>query len=83
MSVNTRGGHGRLAGTSRGLEIGVAKGSGGWMGLAKTPGRGEGGSEIKPAAGVDATGMGISGLWGWSLTAISQSSACSCVFHSL
>jgi len=34
------------------------------MGLAKTPGRGEGGSEIKPAAGVDATGMGISGLWG-------------------
>ena len=32
------------------------------MGLAQTLGGDEGGSEIKPVAGVDATGMGISGL---------------------
>ena len=31
------------------------------MGLAIPPERDEGGAEIKPAAGVDATGMGISG----------------------
>jgi len=32
------------------------------MGLAKTPGGDEGGPEIKPATGVDDTGMGTSGL---------------------
>ena len=40
----------------------VDQGAGGQMGLAKTSGADEGGSEINAEAGVDDTGMGIIGL---------------------
>ena len=40
----------------------VDEGAGGQMGLAKTSGADEGRSEIKAEAGVDDTGMGITGL---------------------
>ena len=44
------------------VTAGVDEGAGGQMGLAKTSGADEGGSEIKAEAGVDDTGMGITGL---------------------
>ena len=44
------------------VTAGVDEGAGGQMGLAKTSGADEGGSEIKAEAGVDDTGMEITGL---------------------
>ena len=44
------------------VTAGVDEGAGGQMRLAKTSGADEGGSEIKAEAGVDDTGMGITGL---------------------
>ena len=44
------------------VTAGVDEGAGGQMRLAKTSGADEGGSEIKTEAGVDDTGMGITGL---------------------
>ena len=44
------------------VTAGVDEGAGGQMELAKTSGADEGGSEIKAEAGVDDTGMGITGL---------------------
>ena len=44
------------------VTAGVDQGAGGQMGLAKTSGADERGSEIKTEVGVDDTGMGITGL---------------------
>ena len=44
------------------VTAGVDQEAGGQMGLAKTSGADEGGSEINAEAGVDDTGMGITGL---------------------
>ena len=55
------------------VTAGVDEGAGGQMGLAKTSGADEGGSEIKVEAGADDTGMGITGLWAESSTVMSTS----------
>ena len=55
------------------VTAGVDEGAGGQMRLAKTSGADEGGSEIKTEAGVDDTGMGITGLWAESSTVMSTS----------
>ena len=44
------------------VTAGVDQGAGGQIGLAKTSGADEEGSEIKVEAGVHDTGMGITGL---------------------
>ena len=44
------------------VTAGVDKGAGRQMGLAKTSGADKGESEINAEAGVDDTGMGITGL---------------------
>ena len=54
------------------VTAGVDEGAGGQMGLAKTSGADEGGSEIKAEAGVDDTGMEITGLRAESFTVISS-----------
>ena len=64
MSSNTRGGWMWPSDVAKGrsqieaVTAGVDEGAGGQMGLAKTSGADEGGSEIKAEAGVDDTGMG-------------------------
>ena len=69
MSSNRREGRMWPLGVAKGeseMEVvtaGVDEGAGGQMGLAKTSGADEGGSEIKAEAGADDTGMGITGLW--------------------
>ena len=78
MSSNTRGGRTWPSGVAKGrsqieaVTAGVDEGAGGQMGLAKTSGADEGGSEIKAEAGVDDTGMGITGLWAESFTVMSS-----------
>ena len=78
MSSNTRGGWMWPSDVAKGrsqieaVTAGVDEGAGGQMGLAKTLGEDEGGSEIKADAGVDDTGMGITGLWAESFTVMSS-----------
>ena len=89
MSSNTRGGRTWPSGVAKGrsqieaVTAGVDEVAGGQMGLAKTLGEDEGGSEIKAEAGVDDTGMGITGLWAESSTVMSTSWGCCCWFQFL
>ena len=89
MSSNTRGGWAWSSGVVKGgsemdvVTADVDEGAGGQMGLAKTSGADEGGSEIKAEAGVDDTGMGITGRWAESFTVMSTSWECCCWFQFL
>ena len=82
MSSNTRGGWMWPSDVAKGrsqieaVTAGVDEGAGGQMGLAKTSGADEGGSEIKVEAGADDTGMGITGLWAELFTVMSTSWGC-------